>query len=292
MTKARKLLKESLGRAHLMLEVLDARVPASSQNPMLAELRGPLPCVRVLARADLADPVVTQRWASRLRGPGTQVVAVDATRPKSARRVVEACRTAVPRRASGRLRLHVVVVGIPNVGKSTVINLLAGKKKAQVSNRPGVTLREDGRETESGLWIVDTPGLLWPNLEDQVGAHRLATLGSIGAAAFDPVAVAVFALTWLLERYPQALVDRYGVPPEQTNPDQLLSAIALQRGWLLPGQEPNRHKASEVLLRELRAGKLGRFSLEEPPPPGDRLATNAPAAGSYEVSEPSSDSGN
>lgn len=276
MNKTRRLLRDRIRRCDLVLEVLDARLPSSSQNPMLGQIRGQVPCLRVLTKPDLADPAVTQKWLQSLERTRVSAIELHATEQRSVKRLVQACKKLVPRRGNHGLPVRVMIAGIPNVGKSTIFNLLAGKKKATVRNQPAVTRMEQTILTQHGLTLVDTPGVLWPKLEDQKGAYRLATSGAIGIGALDPIEVARFAVEYVLERYPEAFPARYPIEGGQLDPDAVLEQIALGRGFLLKGGLPDRIKTAELVLRELRSGKLGRISFEVPRTPRPKSEQAAP----------------
>lgn len=264
MNQARRAIQKRLKRTDMVLEVLDCRLPNASQNPMLAELRGGLPCLRVLTKPDLADPVVTDAWIGALREPDVQVIALNATQTKAVKQIARECRKLVPKRGHGGFPVRVLIVGVPNVGKSTLFNSLSGKKKAEVRDQPAVTRREQVIELEGGIALVDTPGVLWPKLEDQAAAHRLAMSGAIRDAVIDSLAVGRFAVNFFRQYYPNNLQQRYKLDKLSDDPDEVLAAIAHRRGCLTKGVGPDLVKASELLLNELRAGKLGRLSLERP----------------------------
>jgi ribosome biogenesis GTPase A len=265
MNKARREISRAMADTDVVIEVRDARLPVSSANPILEELREERPCVRLLNKADLADPTVTRRWLAELaHGETVECLAVTSTLPSEVRRVVDLCRRLAPRRTGPGRPVRALVVGIPNVGKSTVINSLKGRRVAEVANRPAVTKRRQRVDLDIGFSLSDTPGLLWPKLDDQVAAHRLAACGSIGEAAFDTLEVACSALEFLAASYPEGLRARYKLDASESEPETLLSEIARARGLLLPGGRRDLERAAEVLLRELRSGKLGRISFEQP----------------------------
>lgn len=264
MNKARREISLAMAETDVVIEVLDARLPAASANPMLDELRDGRPCVRALNKADLADPEITKRWLDVLARPSVRTIAIAATEQRDVRRIPTLCRKLAPHRAGPGKAVRTLVVGIPNVGKSTLINSLKGKRVAAVADRPAVTRRHQRVDLGLGFSLCDTPGVLWPKLEDQEAARRLAASGGIGDAAFDTFDVAHFALSFLASRYPQALRDRYKLDSLADEPHALLTAIATARGFLLRGGRPDPERAANVLLRELRAGKLGRISFERP----------------------------
>ena len=265
MNKARREIAAAMRRTDVVIEVRDARLPRASANPMLEELRGDKPCVRVLAKADLADPAVTRAWI-RLLSPeaNVRVVAVRATVARDVAAVPALCRGLAPGRSGPGKPVRALVVGIPNVGKSTLINSLKGRRVAEVADRPAVTRRHQQVDLDLGFSLSDTPGVLWPKLEDQRGAHCLAASGGIGAAAFDPFDVAYFALRFLRDRYPAMLRERFGLDSLEAEPQALLEGIARARGLLVRGARPDLDRAGDLLLRELRSGKLGRISFETP----------------------------
>lgn len=266
MKKSREQIIEKLPIIDLFIEVLDARLPASSANPLLAKLRGTKPCIKVLNKSDLADPAVTDAWVRHLeKQQGVKALPLQAKDRRDAGRLLKLCRTLVPRRGGkGERALRVMVVGIPNVGKSTLINTLAGKKMARVGDKPAVTTCPQQIDLRNGIFLSDTPGLLWPVMEDQEGACRLAASGAIGENAFDTTEVALATVRYVSERYPALLGTRYKLAELPENPAALLEEIGRRRGCLVGGGEVDLHRAAELFLRELRAGLLGGISLERP----------------------------
>jgi ribosome biogenesis GTPase A len=265
MNKARREISDAMRQTDVVIEVLDARLPVASANPMLLSLREGRPCVRVLNKADLADLEVTRRWLENLSADeGAIALCVRATVASDVRAIPGLCRKLVPGRKGPGKPVRALVVGIPNVGKSTLINSLKGRRVAEVADRPAVTRRRQRVDLDLGFSLSDTPGVLWPKLEDQTAAHCLAASGGIGAAAFDPFDVAYFALEFLRERYPDILSDRYGIDSLEAEPHQLLEAVARARGMLLRGGVLDVDRAADLFLRELRGGKLGRISFERP----------------------------
>lgn len=264
MNKARRQLRERAAKSDMVIEVLDARLPRSSQNPLLGSWCRGLPCLRILTKADLADPDVTQAWLRRLSGTDTRTLSLVTTEQRNATRVIRACRAMVPGRGQPGFPVRVMIAGIPNVGKSSLFNLLVGKKKAAVRDQPAVTRAEQRIEVPGGLSLIDTPGVLWPKLDDQVGALRLAASGAIRESVYDAIETARFVVEWLCHRYPGALSQRYALTELSEDPDEVLRAIARRRGCLTRGVGPDMTKVSDLLLGELRGGRLGQLSLERP----------------------------
>ena len=265
MAKARRQIVEGLARIDVVIEVLDARLPASSANPLLDELRHGKPCIKVLNKNDLADPAVTKAWVRYFgHSTGVRALPLDATQHSDVRQIPRLCRRMAPHRGKPGRTLRAMVVGIPNVGKSTLINTLAGKKMAKVGDKPAITTSPQQIDLRNGIHLNDTPGLLWPVLSDQKGAYRLAASGAIGDSAIDYVDVATFAAEFILHRYPELVSHRYRITELPESPAMLLDEIGRRRGCLTAGGELDLYRAAEILLRELRAGKLGRISLEDP----------------------------
>ena len=276
MARARRQIVEGLARIDVVIEVLDARLPFSSANPLLDELRHGKPCIKVLNKNDLADPVVTRAGIRYFEdSAGVRALPLDATQHADVRLIPKLCRRMAPHRGRPGRTLRAMVVGIPNVGKSTLINTLAGKKMARVGDKPAITTSPQQIDLRNGIHLNDTPGLLWPVLSDQQGAYRLAASGAIGDTAIDYVDVAMFAAEFILQRYPDLLKERYRLTALPETPAALLDEIGRRRGCLSAGGEVDLYRAAEILLRELRAGKIGRISLEDP----DRDFAE-PAAGS------------
>lgn len=266
MKKAKDQISAVLPKIDLVIEVLDARLPVSSANPVLTGLRGSKPCIKVLNKKDLADPEVTKAWVAFLeREQNVKAIPLEAKDRRSAGQLLKLARKMVPHRGLGGLKpLRVMVAGIPNVGKSTLINTLAGKKMARVGDKPAITTCPQVVDLRNGILLNDTPGLLWPKLDDQAGAVRLAASGAIGDNAYDTDAIALATVASLADDYPDLLLERYRLAELPATPLLLLEEIGRRRGCLVSGGEVDLHRAAVTLLQELRTGKLGRISLERP----------------------------
>ena len=248
----------------VVIELLDARLPGSSSNPLLAALTTGRPSLKVLNKQDLADPAVTADWLSHYNGqPYTQAIALDAADKSPARALIKACRELAPLRGDMHKPLRVLICGIPNVGKSTLINTLVGRKAAKTGDEPGITKLEQKFVLENGFYLFDTPGMLWPRIAIEQSGYHLAASGAIGRNAFDEEEVALELIAVLKRRYPERLQERYGLA-ELGADDAVLEAIGLKRGAKVRGGAVQMHKAAEALLIDFRQGLLGRITLETP----------------------------
>jgi ribosome biogenesis GTPase A len=260
MATARREAIETLRRTDVVIEVLDARVPLSSRNPMLEELRreNQRPALKVLNKADIADPALTQAWLDHYNAqPKTRAVALSASDAREVARIPKACLELAPTRITPVKPLRMLIMGIPNVGKSTVMNALLKRRVAKVGDEPAVTKMQMRHNLGPTMWIVDTPGMLWPSVDQDVAA-KLAATHSIGRNAYDEETVAVGLAGILLRGYPGLLAKRFGALPADCDAHGLLMHIANVRA-LAPATA---EKAAVVLLNEFRSGKLGRISLE------------------------------
>jgi len=267
MGKAHLEISELIRTTHVIIEVLDARLPLSSSNHLLQELRRNKPCIKVMNKNDLADPAVTRAWVRSFeRQSGIRALPLSAKQPREVNQLIRLCRSLAPTRGTPGRSLRVMVAGIPNVGKSTLINTLAGKSIARVGDRPAITTCAQQIDLRKGIILSDTPGLLWPDMSDQVAAYRLAASGAIGDGALDYTNVGLFAAGFMLQRYPEQLRNRYRLGDLPGSAAEVLHEIGRRLGCLMAGGEIDLHRAAEAFLRELRAGKLGRVSFEEPEP--------------------------
>jgi ribosome biogenesis GTPase A len=263
MTKARRELAALMPSQDVIIEVLDARLPASSSNPLIAQLRRDTPCIKVLTRSDLADPELTQAWLVHLRKqPNVTAIESSTERPQETRhRIAELTAGAALRRGPNK-RVRALITGVPNVGKSTLINTLMHRNVAVVSDKPAVTKQQQAVVLKDGTTLTDSPGLMWPKIEDERGAFRLALAGSIPDTAIDYLTIAMFGAETLLERYAPLLAKRYKLTATPATPEALLTEVGKRRGCLRAGGVVDLHMAAELFVRDFRSGAIGRVTLE------------------------------
>ena len=265
MHKASKEMRKIVPQVDLIIEILDARIPFSSENPMLADIRGDKPCIKVLSKSDLADPVVTQQWQDYLeQQKGVKTIALTTEEPEKMHGLLSLCHKMVPTKANGSERLEAMIMGIPNVGKSTLINNLAGRMIAKTGNEPAVTKNQQRIKLDQGVVLLDTPGVLWPRLENQHGGYRLAITGAIKETAISNDDIAMYAVGYFRQAYPELLKERYQLDelPEDELP--LLEMIGAKRGCLRAGGRVDLDRAAKILLTEFRDITIGRITLETP----------------------------
>jgi ribosome biogenesis GTPase A len=279
MSKAQDLMSESIRKVDVIIEVLDARLPFSSSNRLLEELRRNKPCIKVLNKNDLADPAVTKSWVRDFqKTSGVRALPLSAKQLPEVKQLIKLCKHLAPNRGKPGLSVRAMVVGIPNVGKSTLINTLAGRCIAKVGDKPAITVSAQQIDLRNGILLFDTPGLLWPEMSDQTGAYRLAASGAIGANALDYTNVGFFAAGFMMRRYPELLKSRYKLKELPEAPHDLIEAVGRCLGCLVSGGVVDLHRAAEAFLRELRAGKIGRISFEEPETAADGEAELVPTS--------------
>lgn len=265
MHKASKEIKRTLPEIDLLIEILDARIPFSSQNPMLAELRCEKPTIRILNKTDLADPKIVKTWQIHMeREQAVKTLAINAQQLDKTKQIVELCGKMLPDKTQANKVIRTMIMGIPNVGKSTIINILAGRAIAKTGNEPAVTKQQQHIKLKNNIVLSDTPGVLWPNIENRNSGYRLAVTGAIKDTAFRHDDIALFALEYLHKTYPDLLQQRYQLEELPNEPIVLLQAIGKKRGCLKAGGDIQLDKAAKLFLTELRAGKIGRISLETP----------------------------
>ena len=271
MAKARRMMTESVKLVDVVCEIADARIPISSRNPELDGLLAGRPRLLVLNRTDLADPAVTKLWTAHFKAAGVPVMETDARSGRGVSGFQSAVRAllsdkiaALEAKGQGGRPIRAMVVGVPNVGKSTFINKLAGRKAAIASDRPGVT-RGKQWISVGGLQLLDTPGLLWPKLDGENVGEHLAFTGAVKDQILDVEALAAHLMKWLAERYPALLTARYKIEPAADAAGwELLEAAARKRGFLISGGEVDTERMSNILLDEFRGGVIGRITLERP----------------------------
>lgn len=265
MHKARKEIEEVMPQIDLVIEVLDARIPYSSENPMVAKLRQDKPCIKLLNKSDLADPEITNRWIEYLeQEQGVRAQTITTLQPAMVRKIPELCRKLVPVSEGALKDIRTMIMGIPNVGKSTIINTLAGRVIAKTGNEPAVTKAQQRINLKNGIVLSDTPGILWPKVDNEASGYRLAVTGAIKDTAMEYEDVALFAAAYFLHAYPEAMMERYKLTSLPATDIELLEEIGRRRGALRSGGHIDLHKASELLLHEFRSGKIGQLSLETP----------------------------
>lgn len=268
MNKAKKAIADRLKSVDMVIEMLDARLPASSENPLLAQLSKGKPKLKILNKQDLADPERTAVWLDYFNSrEQTNAIALDSSEKSAAPKITAACRALVPNRKGIDKPLRVLICGIPNVGKSTLINGMVGKKSAKTGNEPGITKAEQRLFLADDFWLYDTPGMLWPKIIVEQSGYNLAASGAVGRNALDEEEVALELLDYLRRHYLPLLQARYAAdkdPSSHWDDTSWLEWIARKRGALLGGGRVNYQKAAENVLTDFREGAIGRITLETP----------------------------
>ena len=276
MTKARRQIQEKLKLIDLVIELIDARLPLSSRNPMIDEILQGKPRMIVMNKADLADPAVSQEWIAYFKEQGHTALQVDAQTGTGIKDIPVQAKLLLKEKIDRQLAkginpraIRALIVGIPNVGKSTLINRMAGRSIAATGDRPGVTKAQQWIKIGE-IELLDTPGILWPKFEDQNVGYRLAVTGAIKEEILNVEEVAFFGVKYLVQYYWDTMAERYGLtekPQDIENPNEIvevMEAVGRKRGCIVSGGQVDLEKASLVILRDLRAGKLGRLTLEAP----------------------------
>lgn len=279
MNAARKKAAEAMEKTDLVIEVLDGRLPEASRNPMIEQLRlhRQRPCLKILNKSDLADPAATQAWLAYYnRQKDVHAVALSCKKPSDVAKVPGLCLKIAPHRGTPLKPLRMMIMGIPNVGKSTLMNALLKKRVAAVGDEPAVTKTQQRLYLGNNMVLVDTPGMLWPKIEHPSDGLMLAASHAIGVNAIIEEEVATFLAGQLLARYPALIAARYGTLAEGVDAVGVIEAIAKKRGFRLKGGDWDFEKAAHVLLQEYRSGALGRISLETPESRAVLLASYVP----------------
>ncbi|MBQ6263158.1 MAG: ribosome biogenesis GTPase YlqF [Clostridia bacterium] len=274
MAKTRRLISENISFCDIVIELLDARIPNSSKNPEIDGLTSTRPTLTLLNKSSLSDPEATKKWIAEYRARGRYALAVDCITGDGLGRIPAACASILrdkiagwsDKGMSGR-KIRAMILGIPNVGKSSLVNRLCGTKKARVEDRPGVTLSKQWVSAGKDLDLLDMPGVLWPKFEDPETGKNLAFTGAIKDSILDTETLAGELCLRLLARYPDLFLTRYKLTAEATEGKgawELLETVAKKRGFLVSGGEPDTERAANIVLDEFRGGKIGRITLESP----------------------------
>ncbi|MGG1661453.1 ribosome biogenesis GTPase YlqF [Brevibacillus sp. NRS-1366] len=271
MAKARRQVTEKLKLIDVVIELLDARLPLSSRNPMIDEIVSDKPRLILLNKADLADEKATDEWIAYFRKLGIRTLPIDALSGKGVNKLPELCKEQAAEMLAKRTErgmqgraIRIMILGIPNVGKSSLINRLSKRAVAQTGDRPAVTKAQQWVKMGDTLELLDTPGILWPKFEDQMVGLRLAASGAIKDELIDFSEVALFVISYMMHYYPERLLERFKMKELPEDRITMLEEIGKKRGCLISGGNIDYDKAAEIFLRELRSGKLGTVSLERP----------------------------
>jgi ribosome biogenesis GTPase A len=277
MTRAKRQIEEKLKLIDVVLELLDARLPLSSRNPMIDDIVKGKPRVVLLNKSDLADPELTRAWVQSFAERDIEALPIDASTGTQVREIVPKCQELLREKRERMLNkgikprpIRALIVGIPNVGKSTLINRLAGRNIAATGDRPGITKGQQWIKVGQDMELLDTPGILWPKFDDSDVGFRLAASGAIKDEILHAQDIVFHTLRYLLELYPDRLKERFelerlpGIPPEPEEIVELMEHIGRKRGCLISGGRVDLDKASQLILRDLRSGRLGRITLERP----------------------------
>lgn len=271
MTKAKRMMEEQVKLVDVVVEMLDARIPRSSTNPMLLQILGAKSRVIALNKTDMADPVQTEQWITKLKNSGLAVCMVDCSTGKGVKQLIAAVQVAAKpvidkwlKKGVRNRPVRVMIVGVPNVGKSTLINRLVGKNKVVAANRPGVTRGQQWITIAKGLELLDTPGVLWPKFEDPEIGFCLAVTGAVKEEVFDRQKAVELLLERLMNRYAAVLMEKYSIEfTAEDTVQQVMEKIAQSRGCIKAGGVLDINKVIQLVLRDFKSGKLGRFTLDE-----------------------------
>ena len=265
MHKAQKEIRALIPQVDLVIEVLDARIPYSSQNPLLQSIRGDKPSIKLLNKSDLSDPQLNAAWVDCLeQDDSVQAFLTEPNETDHIRQLPELCEQMFAHKIAAKKKAHVMIMGIPNVGKSSLINIITQRTIAETGNEPAVTKRQQRIRLSEHVVLHDTPGVLWPKFENQNSAYRLAATGGIKDNVVELEDIAFFAIEYLMLSYPELLKQRFELQELAETPEQVMEDIAARRGCLKGKGMVDYYKVSKIFLTELRAGQIGRITLETP----------------------------
>lgn len=265
MHKANKAMHEVLPQVDLIIELLDCRLPFSSQNPAIGELGKNKPWIKILSKSDLADPAITAQWQAYFeRTASVKTLLSTLDQPDKAQKLLQLCHKMAPNKPKAGFNIMAMIAGIPNVGKSTLINTVSGRKVAKTGDEPAITKGLQKIKLDGGIMFLDTPGILWPKIHNENSGYRLAVAGSIKDTATEVEDIAFFLGDYLIKHYPELLADRYQLDSVPDTEIELLELIGARRGCLRAGGQVDLEKVSSILVNEFRAGTLGQITLETP----------------------------
>lgn len=265
MHKAQKEMRKSLSQVDIVIELIDARIPFSSENPLIASIRGTKPCIKVFNKIDLADEACVAEWQKYYeQQKNLKTLAISCKDLSSVKIIPGLCAKMLPHKADSVKKMRAMIVGIPNVGKSTLINALAGRAVAKTGNEPAVTKGQQFIQIDEKLVLLDTPGILWPKQQYESSSYRLASTGAIKDTAMEYADIAFFSANFLMHHYPQMLLDRYELNELPESELEFFETIGKKRGCLGGGGRVNLTKISEQFIHDLRAGAIGRICMETP----------------------------
>ncbi len=268
MKKTRELIRENLKMVDAVVEVTDARIPVSSRNPLIDEILGSKPRIIALNKSDLADSAGSKGWAAWFEQQGFAVVSMNASSGsgiKDLLRILEKMEKEKNAASAVKRPFRLMIVGVPNVGKSSLINRMSGRKSAKTGDKPGVTRGKQWIRLSNGMQLLDTPGILWPKFEDPKAGVNLAFCGSIKDEIMDLPTLGMELIGVLADQYPDLLIARYKLEEVGETPLETMEAMAMKRGCILPGKRIDYERIARLVLDEFRAGKIGRITLEQPP---------------------------
>ena len=265
MHKANKEMKEVLPQVDLIIELLDCRLPYSSQNPSLLKLGEGKPCIKIFSKSDLADPEITQQWQTHFeREASTKILLTTLDQADKAQKLTQLCHKLAPQKSKAQPTIMAMIAGIPNVGKSTLINAVAGRMVAKTGNEPAITKGLQKIRISDELMFLDTPGVLWPKIHNDNSGYRLAASGAIKDTAIEIEDIAFYLAAFLIRDYPELLAQRFDLPNVPKTEIEFLEVLGVQRGCLRAGGAVDLEKVSSVFVNEFRSAKLGRITLETP----------------------------